>query len=67
MTEHAGWGISVDQRVGDAFTLFGRYGDRVSGSGTFDRTLTLGTEVGGNYWRRAADALGIAGGLLYTG
>jgi hypothetical protein len=67
IAEHAGWGISVDQRVGDAFTLFGRYGDRVSGSGTFDRTLTLGTEVGGNYWRRAADALGIAGGLLYTG
>ncbi len=64
---HAGWGISVDQRVGDALTLFARYGDRVSGSGPFDRALTLGTEIGGNYWRRAADALGIAAGLLYTG
>jgi hypothetical protein len=66
-TAHTGWGVSVDQRVGDALTLFGRYGDRVNGSGSFDRALTLGTEIGGNYWRRAADAVGIAAGLLYTG
>ncbi len=63
---HAGWGISADQRLGRALTLFGRYGRRVSGHGTFDDALTLGAKVGGDYWRRAADALGVAAGVLPT-
>lgn len=63
---HSGWGVSVDQRVGDAVTLFGRYGHRTSGHATFDNALTLGAEIGGTYWGRAADALGIAGGVLRT-
>jgi hypothetical protein len=63
---HAGWGISADQRLGRAVTLFGRYGRRISGRGTFDDALTLGAQVGGDYWRRAADALGVAAGVLPT-
>ena len=35
MAEHAGWGISVDQRVGDGVTLFGRYGDADGRQGRF--------------------------------
>ncbi|MBI3140587.1 MAG: carbohydrate porin, partial [Rhodocyclales bacterium] len=63
---HAGWGLSADQRVGDAVTLFGRYGHQTQGHVRFDNALTLGAEVGGSYWGRAADAVGIAGGLLRT-
>jgi hypothetical protein len=65
--QHAGWGVSADQRVGDAITLFGRLGDQMKGNTRFDRALTLGAEVGGNYWGRAADAVGIAAGFLRTG
>lgn len=63
---HAGWGVSVDQRVGDAVTLFGRFGDQLHGRVRFDRAWTLGAELGGSYWSRAADALGIAAGVLRT-
>jgi len=63
---HAGWGVSADQRVGDALTLFGRYGQRTSGTATFDRGLTLGGELAGDAWGRAADGLGLAIGLLRT-
>jgi hypothetical protein len=63
---HSGWGVSVDQRVGAALTLFGRYGDRRVGSGTFNRALTLGAELGGNDWQRRADAFGIGLGWLRT-
>ncbi|MBI5721320.1 MAG: carbohydrate porin [Burkholderiales bacterium] len=64
---HAGWGLSADQRVGDAARLFGRYGQRISGHGSFDRALTLGGELAGNDWRRAADSLGLAFAWLPTG
>ncbi len=63
---HAGIGLSADQRVGDALTLFGRYGHQLSGRVRFDRALTLGGEIGGHYWNRSADGLGIAAGLLRT-
>lgn len=63
---HAGWGVSVDQRIGDAVVFFGRYGNQVKGRTSFDRALTLGAEFGGGYWGRAADAVGIAAGLLPT-
>ncbi len=63
---HSGVGLSVDQRYGDAVTLFGRYGHQVSGDVRFDRALTLGAELGGSYWQRGADAVGVALGWLRT-
>lgn len=64
---HNGWGISVDQRVGDGVTLFGRYGHQLQGHVRFDRALTLGAELNGSYWDRGGDSLGLAAGLLKTG
>jgi len=63
---HSGWGLSADQRVGDATTLFGRYGQQLSGRVRFDRALTFGAELGGSYWGRAADSIGVAAGFLRT-
>lgn len=60
----AGWGLSVDQRIGDGVTLFGRYGHAISGHPGFDRALTLGAEFSGNYWDRGGDSLGLALGAL---
>lgn len=60
----SGWGASVDQRIGDGVTLFGRYGHLVRGKVPFDRALTLGAELNGSYWGRGGDAFGIAGGWL---
>jgi carbohydrate-selective porin OprB len=47
-------------------TLFGRYGYQLKGRAAFDRALTIGAELGGSYWGRAADAIGLAVGLLRT-
>ncbi|NTV10243.1 MAG: carbohydrate porin [Zoogloea sp.] len=63
---HSGWGLSADQRVGDAVTLTGRYGHQVAGRVRFDRAATLGAEVGGQYWERSGDSLGLAFGWLRT-
>lgn len=63
---HAGVGASVDQKVTDDVTLFGRYGHHTSGRVTFDRALTLGAELQGTNWQRGADALGVAFGRLRT-
>lgn len=60
----SGIGLSVDQRLGDAVTLFGRYGYALSGHWTFDQALTLGAEFGGTYWNRSADGIGFAYGWL---
>lgn len=61
----SGWGASLDQRVGDATTLFGRYGQHIAGRGArFDRAVTGGAEVAGFAWGRGADSLGVAVGLL---
>ena len=61
---HSGWGLSADQRFGDAVTLFGRYGQQISGRVRFDRALTIGGEFGGSYWDRGGDAIGLSLGLL---
>jgi hypothetical protein len=64
---HAGLGASVDQKVGDHLTAFGRYGHQLKGKSRFDRALTLGMELDGSGWSRAADSLGMAFGALRTG
>ena len=63
---HTGWGFSADQSVADAVTLFGRYGHQSSGQVRFDRALTLGAEIGGSYWNRSGDVIGVAAGRLRT-
>ncbi|MDC8756639.1 carbohydrate porin [Janthinobacterium fluminis] len=63
---HVGWGASLDQRVGDGVTLFGRYGRQLRGHVRFDQALTLGAEFGGSYWGRAGDSVGMAAGWLNT-
>lgn len=64
--KHAGIGFSADQKVTDEVTLFGRYGHQLKGKVRFDRALTLGGELDGNLWGRAADSLGLALGALRT-
>jgi len=59
-----GWGASVDQRVSEDLTLFGRYGQGSSGQLAFDRAVTLGGELAGNAWGRGADGVGFAYGWL---
>ncbi|MCU0841163.1 MAG: carbohydrate porin [Thiobacillaceae bacterium] len=68
MTEerHAGWGLSVDQQVAEATTVFARYGQSTRGKVRFDRALTVGAELGGAHWGRARDRLGLALGWLDT-
>jgi hypothetical protein len=65
-SSHAGWGMSVDQKVAATLTLFGRYGSETSRRVRFDRAVTSGIEIGGADWGRAADALGLALGSLRT-
>jgi len=64
---HAGWGLSVDQRAGQGWNLFGRYGQRTRGEGAFDRALTLGVERDMAAWGRAGEVLALALGRLATG
>jgi hypothetical protein len=64
---HSGFGLSLDQRLGRDWNLFGRYGRRTSGDGGFDSALTLGFEFGGRGWGRGNDAIGLAAGWLKTG
>lgn len=66
-SQHRGIGLSIDQRVGDGLTLFGRYGKLQKGELPFNSALTLGTEISGIYWDRGADALGLAVGWLRSG
>ncbi|EME70180.1 hypothetical protein H261_09607 [Paramagnetospirillum caucaseum] len=58
--KHAGIGLSFDQKVDDYVTLFARYGHEVKGNPRFDQSLTVGGEIGGSYWGRGADGLGLA-------
>jgi hypothetical protein len=63
----SGWGLSLDQRVGDATTLFARYSQHIAGAGArFSRALTLGGELAGFDWGRAGDSVGLALGWLAT-
>jgi hypothetical protein len=64
---HTGIGVSVDQRVGDGITLFGRYGKLIEGELPFNQAIAAGVEFNGSYWGRAADALGIGVGWLQAG
>lgn len=63
---HSGFGVSIDQRVTDGLTLFGRYGQQTSGQVRFGRALTVGGELDGSAWGRGADGLGLAVGMLRT-
>lgn len=63
---HSGVGISVDQKLAEDLTVFGRYGHQLQGKVRFDRALTLGIEYAGSDWGRAADAMGFAIGALRT-
>ncbi len=63
---HSGYGISADQKLGREWNLFGRWGQRTSGEGAFDKALTLGFEHGGRAWGRGTDAVGLAAGWLRT-
>ena len=63
---HSGWGLSMDQRVGDGMTLFARWGQQTTGQVKFDRALTLGFEANGSYWSRGGDSLGLGLGWLRT-
>jgi len=58
----SGFGVSIDQRLGDGITLWGRYGHTLHGTPRFDRALTAGVALSGSYWNRAADSLGLAFG-----
>lgn len=64
--KHSGIGFSVDQKVSDDIVVFGRYGRQLKGQVRFDRALTLGGELAGNAWGRAADGVGLAFGTLRT-
>jgi hypothetical protein len=63
---HSGVGVSVDQKVTDELTLFARYGHHTTGKVAFDRALTVGAELEGTPWGRAADSLGLSFGNLRT-
>lgn len=62
----SGVGASIDQKVTDDLTLFGRYGQLTVGRATFDRAATLGVELDGSDWGRGADGVGVAVGALRT-
>ena len=64
---HTGIGFSVDQRVDDGITLFGRYGNLVQGEAPFNQAVSVGAEFNGSYWGRGADTLGIGGAWLQAG
>jgi hypothetical protein len=63
---HTGFGISVDQRVAPAITVWGRLGRELDGRVRFDAALTGGAEIGGELWGRHGDAIGLAAGFLRT-
>ena len=64
--KHSGIGFSADQKISDDVTLFGRYGHQFKGTVRFDRALTVGAELAGSPWGRAADSIGLALGALRT-
>ena len=51
-TQHTGIGVSVDQRVGDGITVFGRYGNLVKGELPFNQAVAVGAQINGSYWNR---------------
>lgn len=63
---HSGFGLSIDQKVSDWMTAFGRFGYQIAGKVRFDRAFTVGAEITGSAWGRGADSLGLAAGFLRT-
>ena len=63
---HTGLGISIDQQLSDGVKVFGRYGQLIHGKLHIERALALGTEIGGSYWGREADSVGIAASQLWA-
>ncbi|MCG2579101.1 carbohydrate porin [Dechloromonas sp. XY25] len=66
-SKHTGIGVSIDQRIGDGITVFGRYGKMIKGELPFNQAATVGAEFSGGYWNRGADAIGIASAWLQSG
>ncbi len=66
VAKHTGFGASIDQRLGDGVNAFVRYGKLLKGKLSFDQALSVGGEISGSYWGRAADALGFAGSWLHA-
>ncbi len=62
----AGWGASVDQRVDEDWTLFGRLGGRITGNMRFDLAASIGAETDGSRWGRGADSVGIGLATMRT-
>ncbi len=58
--QHTGFGLNFDQRLHDAVTIFGRAGSAWGEGLPFDRTLSVGAQLSGDYWNRGGDAIGIA-------
>ena len=58
--DHAGWGISADQKVSESLSLFARYGQAMRGRAAFDRAVTVGGELTGDGWGRGQDGAGFA-------
>jgi carbohydrate-selective porin OprB len=63
---HSGWGVSANQQIAEHVTVFGRYGYLFEGKVRFDQAMTVGAEIGGAYWGREQDRLGLAAGWLDT-
>ena len=66
-TQHTGIGVSIDQRVGDGITVFGRYGNLIKGELPFNQAVAVGAQLSGSYWNRGGDAFGIGFSWLQTG
>jgi hypothetical protein len=64
---HTGVGVSVDQRVGDGVTLFGRYGYLIDGELPFNQAVAVGAVLNGSYWGRAGDSFGVGLSWLQAG
>lgn len=63
---NSGWGASVDQRIDEDWTLFGRAGSQFTGTVRFDATASVGAETDGSRWGRGADTLGIGMAAMRT-
>lgn len=63
---HSGWGLSLNQQVDEHVSVFARYGHSLEGRMRFDKALTLGAEIGGSYWGREDDRIGLAAGWADT-
>lgn len=63
---HRGWGLSANQQVADHVSVFGRYGNSLKGRMRFDQALTVGAEIGGAWWGRENDRVGLAAGWANT-